>query len=88
MFYQRDGLSYGLSGNKLDKIHVMKRNGMKKKGYFSLKVITVCSTVHKLSKSDTFSRYNPIAYKAQERKTSPPEEILVYGFSSYTSSDV
>jgi len=45
------------------------------KQYFSLAVIAMYSTLHKLSRLDSNFQYHKLAYKLQERKTSPPQTI-------------
>ncbi len=50
----------------------MKLNGIKKKGYFSLQLISLYSTIHKIIGKDSFNKDNFIFYENQERKTSPP----------------
>ena len=57
----------------IDRIYFMKSYGMRKKGYFSLMVITVFSTLYILRGVESFVKGNLTAYEAQERKTSPPE---------------
>jgi len=42
------------------------------KRYFSLAVIAMYSTLHKLSRLDSNYQYLKFAFKVQEYKTSPP----------------
>jgi len=42
------------------------------KRYFSLAIIAMYSTLHKLSQCDSNAKYHRDAYEALERKTSPP----------------
>lgn len=54
-------------------IHVMKKylRGHTRQ-YFSLAVIAMYSTLHKLSRCDSNYQYHDHAFKIQEYKTSPP----------------
>jgi len=42
------------------------------KRYFSLAVIAMYSTLHKLSRRDSNFQYHKYAFKIEEYKTSPP----------------
>ena len=46
------------------------------KRYFSLAIIAMYSTLHKLSRLDSNYQYLKFAFKVQEYKTSPPAPIL------------
>lgn len=46
------------------------------KRYFSLAIIAIYSTLHKLCMVDTKQQYHIYAYKIQEYKPSPPAEIV------------
>lgn len=46
------------------------------KGYFSLAIIAMYSTLHKLSQCDSNYKYHKDAFETLERKTSPPYLIL------------
>ncbi len=43
--------------------------------YFSLAIIAMYSTLHKLSRLDNNYQYLKFAFKIQEYKTSPPAQI-------------
>jgi hypothetical protein len=45
----------------------------KKKKYFSLAIITIYSTLHKLSKLESSFTYHKRAFDTRKRQTSPPE---------------
>ncbi|MBD3789872.1 MAG: hypothetical protein IE885_05855 [Campylobacterales bacterium] len=44
--------------------------------YFSLAIIAMYSTLHKLCTLDSNHQYHQSAYKNQEYKTSPPSDSL------------
>ncbi len=46
------------------------------KQYFSLAVIAMYSTLHKLSRCDNNFQYHKYAFKIEEYKTSPPAQTL------------
>ena len=50
----------------------MKHLKGKKKRYFSLAIIAMFSTLHKLSRKDSNYQYHRYAFKIEENKTSPP----------------
>jgi hypothetical protein len=45
------------------------------KRYFSLAVIAMYSTLHKLCRLDSNYQYHKLAYSPLPRKTAPPSEI-------------
>jgi len=46
------------------------------KQYFSLAAIAMHSTLHKLSRLDTYYQFHKLAYSPLPRKTAPPVENL------------
>jgi len=58
--------------SKLGKIRLMKHLKGRKKRYFSLAIIAMFSTLHKLCRIDSNHQYHKSAFKIEENKTSPP----------------
>jgi len=56
----------------------MKHLKGRKKRYFSLAIIAMFSTLHKLCRIDSSHQYHKYAFTIEERKTSPPYP-LPYG---------